>query len=75
MRILVVEDDPKLSSILRDALEKLRLNDSALSFEPENSVALGFGLKLHPELLNCDAIGDFPPKRVHASPHILSLHK
>src|SRR6202041_1772260 len=31
--------------LLRGALGKLRLNDSAFSFEPENSVALGFGFR------------------------------
>src|SRR5947208_683051 len=31
--------------VLRDALEKLRLNDASFFYEPENSVALGFGFR------------------------------
>ena len=30
---------------LKDALEKLRMNDASLSFEPETSVALGYGFR------------------------------
>jgi len=42
---------------LRDAVEKLRLNDSSFTYEPENSVALGFGFRcgflglLHMEII------------------------
>ena len=41
---IYTEDGSKYPD-LRDALEKLQLNDASLSFEPESSVALGFGLR------------------------------
>jgi GTP-binding protein LepA len=37
--------DSERFSDLKEALEKLQLNDGALSFEPENSAALGFGFR------------------------------
>ena len=41
---IYTEDGSKYPD-LRDALEKLRLNDASLSFEPETSAALGFGFR------------------------------
>ena len=41
---IYTEDGSKYPD-LRDALEKLQLNDASLTFEPESSVALGFGFR------------------------------
>ncbi len=41
----IYPSDGKRYPDLRDALEKLRLNDASLSYEPESSAALGFGFR------------------------------
>jgi GTP-binding protein LepA len=53
----VFPSDPAAYTELRESLEKLRLNDASISFEPETSLALGFGFRcgflglLHMEII------------------------
>src|SRR5258708_12252673 len=66
--------------LLRDALERLKLNDSSLVYEPESSAALGFGFRcgflglLHMEIiqerLEPQHTIDLPPTPPTAENHV-----